>query len=282
MFSVVVLGWSVWRGFSDRVAVLKILAAGAVCVVLAGCAGLAGDVAPMSTPDEPRAGGDTEGVPSAAWNSAVAELLRTPAGGESWRPFRLPGKRFAGFEVDRKKDRTALSVQSDRSVSILRRQFTHGGLDVGQIDFSWLVDALPEGANLHQAEHEDAPVRILLAFDGDRSKLSARTHRLSEMSRLLTGEELPYATLMYVWSNQDALDTVIINPRTDRIRKVVVESGAAHVGRWREYRRDVRSDFIRAFGEEPGPLRAVALMTDTDNTRSQLRAWYGPLRLVAR
>lgn len=282
MFHAMVLGRTTWWGLSDRATVLKILAAGAVCVVLTGCAGPTVDVVSTSTTDEPRAGSDAEGVPSAAWNSAVADLLRTPAGGESWRPFRLPGKRFAGFEVDRKKDRMALSVQSDRSVSILRRQFTHGGLEVGQIDFSWLVDALPEGANLHQAENEDAPVRILLAFDGDRSKLSARTHRLSEMSRLLTGEELPYATLMYVWSNQDALDTVIINPRTDRIRKVVVESGAAHVGRWRDYRRDVRSDFIRAFGEEPGPLRAVALMTDTDNTRSRLRAWYGPMILGSR
>jgi hypothetical protein len=42
----------------------------------------------------------------------------------------------------------------------------------------------------------------------------------------------------------------------------------------------VRADFIRAFGEEPGPLVAVALMTDTDNTGSTLRAWYGALRLV--
>ncbi|MFP8779393.1 DUF3047 domain-containing protein [Hydrogenophaga sp. RWCD_12] len=259
----------------------KILVTGAICAAIAGCAGMAGgDESSLSQAS--RADVDTENMQSAAWNAAVTDLLHTPSGGDPWKPFRLPGKRYAGFEIDRKKDRAALSVQSDKSVSILRRQFTHGGLEVGHIDFSWMVEGLPEGANLHEAENEDAPVRILLAFDGDRSKLSARTHRLSEMSRLLTGEELPYATLMYVWSNEDAPDTVVINPRTDRIRKVVVESGTAHVGRWRDYRRDVRSDFIRAFGEEPGPLRAVALMTDTDNTRSRLRAWYGPMKLGSR
>lgn len=218
----------------------------------------------------------------AAWRSAVGDLLHTPVGGEPWQPFLLPGKRFANFELVGRADKPALSVQADRSVSILRRRFAHAVPAVGNIDFSWKVDGLPDGANLSEADREDAPVRILLSFDGDRSKWSARNHRLSEMSRLLTGEELPYATLMYVWSNNDAPGAVVVNPRTDRIRKVVVESGPAQVGRWREYRRDIRADFVRAFGEEPGPLRAVALMTDTDNTRSRLRAWYGPMTLGAR
>jgi hypothetical protein len=74
---------------------------------------------------------------------------------------------------------------------------------------------------------------------------------------------------------------VITNPRTSRIRKVVVESGAANLGRWLDYERDVRADYIRAFGEPPGALRGVALMTDSDNTRSVTRAWYGAVRLSA-
>jgi hypothetical protein len=74
---------------------------------------------------------------------------------------------------------------------------------------------------------------------------------------------------------------VLHNPRTDRIRKLVVESGPEHLGRWRDYQRDVRADFERAFGEAPGPLLAVGLMSDTDNTRSRLDAWFGALRLSA-
>ena len=63
---------------------------------------------------------------------------------------------------------------------------------------------------------------------------------------------------------------------------MVVESGAQQVGHWRDYQRNIRADFFRAFGEEPGPLRAVAIMTDTDNTQSSLRAWYGRMTLTAR
>lgn len=216
------------------------------------------------------------------WRTAVDELLKTPPGGDAWQPFPLPGKRFAAFELASQPAGAALSVSADGSVSILRRRFEKGLPDVDRIAFSWRVDGLPDDARLGEAGRDDAPVRILLSFDGDRSKWTGLNHRMSEMSRLLTGEELPYATLMYVWANHDAPETVIVNARTDRIRKVVVESGEQQVGHWRDYQRDIRADFVRAFGEEPGPLRAVAIMTDTDNTQSSLRAWYGRMILTAR
>lgn len=104
-------------------------------------------------------------------------------------------------------------------------------------------------------------------------------HRLSEMSRLLTGEELPYATLIYVWGTTEVPGSVVANPRTDRIRKLVLDSGTRHLGAWRDHVRDIEADYRLAFGEEPGPLRVVALMTDTDDTGSALTAWYGPLSL---
>ncbi|MBM3398271.1 MAG: DUF3047 domain-containing protein, partial [Betaproteobacteria bacterium] len=69
------------------------------------------------------------------------------------------------------------------------------------------------------------------------------------------------------------------NPRTDRIRKLAVESGDARLDQWLSYTRNIRADFEKAFGEAPGALLGVALMTDTDNTRSTTRAWYGNVRL---
>lgn len=252
-----------------------------LCVGLAGCGVLPGGAVDgdlAASPDH----AESASVVSPGLRLASRELFQTPAAGQDWRPFLLPGKTFAPFEPGTWQGRKALQVQARHSVSILRQQFSPALPGTGDLVFSWKIDALPPGADLKDAANADAPVRILLAFDGDRSRWSARTHRLSELSRLLTGEELPYATLSYVWSNADAPGTVLINPRTDRIRKLVVESGSGQLGRWRDYRRDVRADFIQAFGEEPGPLRAVALMTDTDNTRSNLRAWYGALRLETR
>lgn len=215
----------------------------------------------------------------AALEIATATLLTTPASPPRWEALILPGKNAAPFEPAIAMGEEALRVQADSSVSILRQRFGEGLPSVGRLSFSWKIDVLPVKADLRDAQAEDAPVRIVLAFGGDRSLLSPRTHRLSELSRLLTGEDLPYATLAYVWSDGEPLETVINNPRTDRIRKLVVETGDRSLGRWRKYDRDVQTDFIRAFGEPPGPLLAIALMTDTDNTSSQLQAWYGRLNL---
>ena len=122
-------------------------------------------------------------------------------------------------------------------------------------------------------------MRLVLAFDGDRSRMSPRDHMLSELARTLTGEEMPYATLMYVWSNHHVPGTVLKSSRTERIRKLVLESGPDRLNRWLDYERDIRADFVAAFGEEPGRLIAVGIMTDTDNTRSKAQGWYGPVVL---
>jgi hypothetical protein len=211
--------------------------------------------------------------------AAAHQLLKTPASVPDWENFVLPGKRFKAFEPVAELERQALRVKAQSSVSILRQRFEPALGRVQRLSFSWRVDDLPVNADLSQAALDDSPVRVVLAFEGDRQRWSPRAHRISEMSRLLTGEELPYATLMYVWSVTDAPGSVVINPRTDRIRKLVLDSGSDRLGQWRDHMRDVRADFLLAFGEEPGRLRAVALMTDTDNTQSRLTAWYGPMSL---
>lgn len=246
-----------------------------------GCVLMVAGLAACSSPSE-RPGLDGNEPPTAQQRSlslAAGQLLGTPPSAFGWQLFALPGKRQVVFEPVVVAGRSALRVKADNSVSILRRRLEPLLAQPGRISFSWRVDALPVGADLAAVDASDSPVGIVLAFEGDRTRWSSRMHRLSEMSRLLTGEELPYATLIYVWGSNEVPGTVVVNPRTDRIRKMVLDSGPQDIGVWRDHVRDVQADFRHAFGEEPGPLRAVALMTDTDNTRSALTAWYGALKM---
>ena len=199
---------------------------------------------------------------------------------QPWAHRRFPGKAPNRFAYARVDGRDTIDVQSDGSVSMLHQALRVEPADLGHVRFSWKVPTLIAHADLGTREHDDAPVRIVLAFEGDRSRFSARDAALSELVHALTGEELPYATLMYVWGNRRAPGTVVHSPRTDRIRRIVVESGPAGLNQWREYERDIRADYLRAFGEPPGALVGLAIMTDSDNTHSQARAWYGPVRLL--
>jgi hypothetical protein len=239
-----------------------LLAAAAVLLLLAGCA-----TAPRSSPE----------IGASPW----AEQSGLPAGASrSWVHKTLPGKTPTRFEYQRLEGRDAISVHANASASMLRQAVRIEPEALGRVRFSWKVPALIAQADMALRDKDDAPVRVVLAFEGDRSRFSARDAALSELARAISGEEMPYATLMYVWSNQRAPGSVVPNPRTDRIRKLVVESGPGRLNQWLDYERDIRADYERVFGEAPGALVAIAIMSDSDNTQSRARAWYGPLRLV--
>lgn len=218
---------------------------------------------------------DAEGAKA----QTVHQITQSPWGnhlpGTRWEHFGVPGKQATRFRYEVMDGRHTVVAEARSSASLLRKHMRVEPADLGRIRFSWKVPALIEGADLSQRDKGDSPVRLVLAFDGDRTRFSPRDTLLAELSRAITGEEMPYATLMYVWSNRSPAGSVITNPRTDRIRKLVLESGPGSLGRWVDYERDLRADFQRAFGEAPGALIGVAIMTDADNTRSHAKAWYG-------
>lgn len=211
-----------------------------------------------------------------AKSSWAATSMPTPAA-EGWQHQAFPGKRQSEYRPVHKQGRDAVMVRAHASASMVRQRLRIEPSELGQLRFSWLVPKLIADADMAERDADDAPVRLVLVFEGDRSRFSARDAALSDLSEALTGEPLPYATLMYVWCNKRPAETVIDNPRTSRIRKLVMESGPGRLNQWLDYERDVRADFTRAFGEPPGALLAVGIMTDTDNTRAQAQAWYGTL-----
>jgi hypothetical protein len=214
-------------------------------------------------------------------------VLTKPGGGlnfspqdkAQWEAVTLPGKLRTAFRLEKHDHRDALSAHAQASASMLRQRLNVPPDQLGRLQFAWQIDNLMAEADMGERDSEDAPVRLILAFEGDRSQFSAKNAMLSDLTEALTGEPLPYATLMYVWCNRRPVDSVIVNPRTDRVRKLVVETGPAHIRQWRQYERDVRADFEKAFGEAPGALVGMAIMTDSDNTRGHVRAWYGDIRL---
>jgi Protein of unknown function (DUF3047) len=200
----------------------------------------------------------------------------------TWQHRAFPGKKQTNYRAILHDGRRAVRSESSAAASMLRESLRVEAGDLGKVSFSWKVPALIANADLTQPDTSDSPVRLVLAFEGDRAKFSAKNAMVSELALALTGEPLPYATLMYVWGTQRAPGSIILSHRTDRIRKLVLESGPQHLGRWLDYERDIKADFEKAFGEAPGALVGIGIMTDTDNTRGQARAWYGPISLVAK
>jgi hypothetical protein len=197
----------------------------------------------------------------------------------AWERVKIPGKVATQYSVVKVSNRSTLKATAQSSASMLRKDLRIEPTQLGQLGFSWQVQSLIESADMALRDQDDSPVRLVLAFDGDRNRFSAKNAMLSELSHAVTGQPMPYATLMYVWCNKRPVGSVIENPRTDRIRKMVIESGGSRLGQWLSYERDIRVDFEKAFGEPPGALIGIGLMTDSDNTRSHAQAWYGAIQL---
>jgi hypothetical protein len=141
----------------------------------------------------------------------------------------------------------------------------------------WKVNELIPSADNTKKHAEDSPVRIVVSFAGDIDALPIDDRMFFDNIRLLTGQQLPYATLMYIWENRARRGSVIPNLHTSRIKMIVAESGREKLGAWQEVTRNVIEDFRRAFGEEPGEITAIGIMTDTDNTGENAHAYYGDI-----
>jgi hypothetical protein len=198
-----------------------------------------------------------------------------PAG---WEPVKITDqKKPTEYKLVDNGGTTVLAAKSEAAATGLAQRIP---IDVDKwpiVEWRWKVSRLIDSADNAKAGKEDSPVRLVFEFDGDKKKLSLGDRAALSLAEPISGRESPYATLMYIWSNKVPVNTVIPNPRTTRVQMVVASSGPAGVGAWQPLSRNLREDFKRAFGEEPGKLTAYGVLTDTDNTGESVEAWYGDI-----
>lgn len=173
----------------------------------------------------------------------------------------------------------ALVGDADRSASGVAHPIGRHLRAGERLRWSWRIDLAPRDPDPGDRTREDSAMRVALSFHGDRSKMPARDLMLSELAQVITGKEIPYATLVYVWAPERELGEIVIDPRTSRVRSIVVANQATPLRTWLRSERDVAADFAAAFGEAPAHLHGIALFVDADHTDSRAIGWYGDLEL---
>ncbi len=126
----------------------------------------------------------------------------------------------------------------------------------------WKIDHVPQNASDNVSRTFDHTARIIIAFD------------------TLIG---PPRTINYVWANQEKIGTDMRHPLSGRAKMVVVQSGNLLAEKWIPEERDVTSDWHRLFGEKAMPdIVALGVITDSENTGTQVTAYYQNLELLER
>jgi DUF3047 family protein len=84
--------------------------------------------------------------------------------------------------------------------------------------------------------------------------------------------------LNYVWSSAPASETPWPNAFAgDNAQMLAVRGSEDKTGAWVSEKRNIYEDFKRMFGEDVDQIDAIAIMTDTDNSKGSAVAYYGDI-----
>jgi hypothetical protein len=174
-----------------------------------------------------------------------------------WDEKPFSGRTF--YSVVREGERTVLQARSNGAASGLVRKLQVDPADYPVLRWSWKIERTIDREEANRKSGEDFAARLYVVFP-----------------RLLFWKT---RAINYVWSSRLPVGTALPSPYTRNSINVVVESGNGKAGAWVNETRNYREDYRRLFHEEPPPVGAIAVMTDTDNTLSAVTAWYGDITL---
>ena len=170
-------------------------------------------------------------------------------------------KAFVGetrYALENSDGQLALRADSNATASGRYREVSVDLDKTPILNWRWKVGNILAGNDERTRTGDDYPARVYVVFSG--GLLFWRTRAIN-----------------YVWSNKQPVGSSWSNAFTRNAHMIAIESGSDRTGQWIIERRDVRADYRRVFGEEPGQADAVAIMTDTDNTGGRATAWYGDI-----
>ena len=206
--------------------------------------------------------------------------------------------RFVGFpksKADIPPTRFELAdVQGERALKVSTRAsygtWVHGlnKAKPGRLQWHWRLDQPLTGgkgvADILTKVGDDAALKVCVMFDHPLDRVPFAQRTLLRIARSVSGEDLPAATLCYVWDNVHPAGLQGANPYTQRVRFITLQGKGAPLAQWQTETRDVAADFAKLFADElPAEagvpkVRAVLIGADSDNTGAQSLGWVRDLQ----
>ena len=125
------------------------------------------------------------------------------------------------------------------------------------LQWRWRAKQFPPGANEQVLKANDSAAGVYVVFD---STLVPRA-------------------IKYVWSSSLPVGAHLTSPVYWRAKIVVLESGSISGEGWRKESVNFYEDYKQLFGDEPGEVKGVALLTDSDTTETVAEADYDDFTL---
>lgn len=217
-----------------------------------------------------------------AWaETTITPFSRMASLDDGWEPLEFPNiNRHTRYRLVEEDGVQVVEATTDNSASglIARLEVNPGESLI--LTWRWKVSNTFAKGDARKKSGDDYPARIYVAFEFEADKASWFERAKRKTVETVFGEELPGNAINYIWANRLAEGEIIANPYAEETMMIAVTSGEAQAGQWVTVERDIVADYRAAFGEDPPPLRGVAIMSDSDNTGESATAWYGDLTLT--
>ena len=170
-----------------------------------------------------------------------------------------------------------LRADSAAGASGLSRQLRVNPAEFPWLRWRWKINNIIEQADLRTREGDDFPARLYVMFDYPLEKLPFIERNKLRLARALFDPRSACCNAVLCVGRQGGGETMVPSAYTNRVKLIVVESGAVRVRQWVDVERNIARDFRAAFGEDAPPVSGIAIATDTDNTGAVATAFFGDI-----
>ena len=127
------------------------------------------------------------------------------------------------------------------------------------LQWRWRAKQLPAGGNEQATNTNDSAAGVYVVFD---STVFPRV-------------------IKYVWSSTLPVGSRFTSPVYSRSKTVVLQSGPGQGNAWKLETVNFYHDYKELFGEEPGEVQGIAVLTDSDGTKSIAEADYDDFAVLS-
>ena len=201
---------------------------------------------------------DKDGRVRVPLTEVVPARLPAPGVPAGWDMTEFAG-RDPAIELTRVDGRLALRLRSEQNSFAVHRDLV---LDVRQysvLTWSWKVTRLPSGGDVREPGRDDQAAQVYVVFPRWPAPRTASD------------------VIGYVWDSRAPVGTTLRHPRAPNVRIIVLESGPGRLDTWLREQRNVAEDYRALFGAQPPRAGKVALMIDSNDTKSDAEALFSDL-----
>ena len=162
------------------------------------------------------------------------------------------------YKIKQLDEKSVLESYSSNSASGLLKKVEIDLRKTPFINWSWKVKDTLATNNERAKSGDDFSARIYVVFSDGSFFWQTKT-------------------LNYVWANHADVGYHWPNPYTKNAQMIAIQTGNDKSDQWQAERRNVLEDIQTIFGKKITDIKAIAIMSDTDQTGTTAEAWFGDI-----